>query len=405
MTYSRRGKGSVVGGILVVAVVAALAVVETLGDRTPGPSPHRLPASIPADCSRPVQAEIARFLAAVPDGGTVEFAKGGCYAQADTISVDDRRGLVIDGNGSTFRAVGDDVSLCRPNWRVQGGADIVLKNMTVYGRNNGQWDGPRVPMIVGQCEHGFTFASAQGGALLDSKAINVYGDPVSIEPDVRKQDYCAVPPNRDIVVDRFEGINAGRTVAITDGEGITIRNSRFVDMYDAAIDVEPDLACEYVKDIHITNNRFGRYRFALLNVYSSAVPSDRSGNLEFANNVTDEDPTTCYPPVLFTPGASSSPDSFFAGVIITGNRLRTLGQGVMLDGVRNSRVEGNTISKDYGSGCADPSVGARFFGLFLGDARNVNVFDNTLVNGPRGGFDGDVFGDDRSAGITRNPPR
>lgn len=395
-----------VGVLLALALFAALvAVLRTGADRSPGPPPRRLPAGIAADCSRPVHAEIARFIAAVPDGATVQFAQGGCYAQEETISVDDRRGLVIDGNGSTFRAVGDDVSLCRPNWRVQGGADIVLKNMTVYGRNHGTWDGPRVPMIVGQCEHGFTFASAQGGALLDSKAIDVYGDPVSFEPDVRKQDYCAVPPNRDIVVDRFEGINAGRTVAVTHGERITIRNSRFVDMYDAAVDIEPDLACESVKGIRIINNRFGRYRFALLNVYSAAVPSERSGDLEFSDNVTEEDPTTCYPAVLFTPGESSAPGDFFAGVTIARNKLRTLGQGVMLDRVRNARVEDNTISKDYGTGCANPSVGDRSFGVFLRDARDVNVFGNTLVNGRRGGLDGDVSGDALSTGITRNPPR
>lgn len=412
---ARRGRrrtalAVVAGGAVAVVALAAAAVVAGRGGGhprhvTPPASKARaVPPDIVADCSKPADADIARFLATVPDGSTVRFPPNRCYAEQGPIFLNDRRDLTIDGNGSTFRAVGDDVTTCRPNWWVQGGANIVLQNITVYGRNRTGWDGPRPPVVVEQCEHGFTFASTQGGALLQSKAFDVYGDPVSFEPDVRKQDYCAVPPARDIVVDGFEGVNAGRTVGITDAERITIRNSRFADLYDAAVDLEPDLACEYVKNIHITGNRFGRYRFALLNAYSAIVPSDHSGGIEFSDNVTEADPSTCYPPVDFIgAGSGGAEDHFLAGVTIARNQLRTLAEGVILERVHDAHVEGNTISRDAGAGCANPDVAPGFFGLVLHDAHQVNVAANVLQNGPHGGFDGDVSADPASTGLTRGP--
>jgi hypothetical protein len=393
---------------MVLGVLAAVAVVAWRSGpghhRSPPARPLRtVPSGIVADCSKPADADLARFLATVPDGATVRFPPNACYAEQNPIFLNDRRDLVVDGNGSTFRAVGDDVATCRPNWWIQGGSGITLENITVYGRNRTGWDGPRPPVVVEQCEHGFTFASTQGGALLGSKAFDVYGDPVSFEPDVRKQDYCAVPPARDIVVDGFEGVNAGRTVGITDGERITIRNSHFADLYDAGVDLEPDLACEYVKDIHITGNRFGRYRFALLNTYSAIVPSDHSGGIEFSDNVTEADPTTCYPPVDFIgAGSGGADDHFLAGVTIARNQLRTLAEGVILERVHGAHVEGNTMARDAGAGCANPDVAPGFFGLVLHDARDVNVAGNVLQSGPHGGFDGDLSADALSTGVTRN---
>ena len=60
------------------------------------------------------------WLATVPDGSTVQFGAGRCYGQDGTITLTDRNGLVIDGQGSEFRALTLGGSH-RANWRFVGG--------------------------------------------------------------------------------------------------------------------------------------------------------------------------------------------------------------------------------------------------------------------------------------------
>ena len=91
-----------------------------------------VPSSIPDDCSQAVEGQIESFLSTVPDGSTVQFQPQGCYGQDGTIFVTDRKNLVIDGNGSIFRALTQGDS-GRSNWEVQAGSNITIENMTLYG--------------------------------------------------------------------------------------------------------------------------------------------------------------------------------------------------------------------------------------------------------------------------------
>lgn len=394
--------------LLVAALTAGIVLFLRRGSDSSA-SVYMVPQSIPGDCSRPVEGEIGAFLAQVPNGQTVRFPKDRCYGQDRSLEINDRSDLTIDGNGSTFQSVtpalvdGEPAPVeanCRANWRVQGGTGITLQNMTVRGRNKTGFDGPRVGLQA-HCEHGYSFDSTQGGRLIDAKAFDVIGDLVSIGPDRRAGDFCAVPPARDILVDRFYGSNSGRTVSVTNAVGVTIKNSYFAELYDNAIDIEPDVSCEWMKDITITDNRFGRYRFAVLNIYTNIVPAERSGNIIFSGNVAEVDPVTCFPAVLAGTSASTE-EVFLTGLVVSGNDLRTLGQGISASYVADARFEDNTLRKNYGSGCARPDA-PDAYGIWLSNSKNVNVHGNRLVNGEKGGFLDELKVDAMSTDITRDP--
>lgn len=362
-----------------------------------GSTDHVVPASIPADCSRPVDADLSAFIASVPDGSSITFPPNACYAQDRSIVISDRNDLAINANGSTLKAVteGDP---CRANVRIRAGRNIRISGLTVRGIYTTGFDGPRPPAPASQCQHGFSFESTQGGQLVDSKAFDVIGDPVSIEPDQRKGDYCAVPPARDILVDRFYGANAGRTVGITDGDGITIQNSYFGDLFDNGVDLEADVACEWMRNIKLLNNHFGRYHYAMVNVWTDVVEAGHTGTLEIRGNVVDADPVGCYAAVNVGPG--NRPNSVWVPqVTIADNDLRTLGQGIYVNNVADAAITHNTLRKNYGAGCASPAF-PDAYGVWLDYSRTVSVRDNVLVGGPAGGFAAEVHVGTGNTGVT-----
>jgi hypothetical protein len=69
------------------------------------PTIYKVPRKISDNCSAPVEGKIMAWLATVPDGSTVQFEAGRCYGQDGTITLSGRSGLVIDGQGSEFRAL------------------------------------------------------------------------------------------------------------------------------------------------------------------------------------------------------------------------------------------------------------------------------------------------------------
>jgi hypothetical protein len=367
----------------------------------------KLPPNIASDCSKAVDQSINAFVAKQPPGTTVLFKGNGCYGIDNQLEVVDGRDLVLDGRGSTFKTLtpGD---ICRANWRITGGSNITLQNMIVRGANTTGFDGPR-PDMRGQCQHGYSFHSTQGGKLLDSKAFDTLGDPVSIQPDPRiGGDYCAVPPNRDILVDNFYGFNSGRTVGITHADGVTIQNSWIGDMYDNAIDLETDADCETMRNVRILNNRFGRTHFAVVS-YSGGEPPERSGNFEFSNNVVEATPNSCYPALYLAPlgpiGGTSQYVGYRDGFVIRNNDVQTFANGFEVHKATNVVVEGNVVRNNYGFGCANPDTPwyPYAYGTALMDVHGANVARNTMVDGGHGVLRGELFADANSTGITQNP--
>lgn len=382
---------------VLLAAVAVLATPGFLVTRSslPGSSPRSLaiPESIVADCSRPVETEINQFLARAPDHVVIVFPPARCYAQDGSIEVNDRKGLTIDGRGSEFRAVSDG-DTCRANWRIQGGSDITIENMVVRGVNTTGFDGPRWPDYRAQCQHGYAFDSVQGGRLLGSRASDTVGDSFAVGPDRRRGDPCVVPPNRNILIDRFHGFNAGRTASITHADGVTVQDSYLGDIFDNAIDIETDDDCMSARNVRILRNRFGRYHYAMV-ANTGPEKAGRGGGVEIVGNVTEAEPATCFPAIYVKPG----PDHIRRNnLVIRDNRLKTMGDGIRVQQTRYVRIEGNSVSKNSAS-CGIDST----FVVRIDNSENVNVHGNLAVNGEMGGLGGgELQVDAATTGVTRD---
>jgi hypothetical protein len=345
------------------------------------------------------------FIKSVPDGVEVRFAAAGCYGQDETLEINDRTNLVIDGNGSTMKALtpGQREHPGRQNVRVNGGANVTIKNLTVRGVKTTGFDGPNPPSPQADNHSGFMVGGTQGFKLLNSKSYDTESDPIGIVHDLRFG-ICDAPPTRDVFVDAFYGFNSGRTIAITNADGVTIQNSYFGDISAGAIDLEPDLPCAWIRNIKILNNRFGRYHHAFLNMYTNIVAPERSGNLEIRGNVTEAEPFACIPPINFIETSFQPPGVMVKNVIIVDNDLRSLGQGILARSIAEARIENNTLRKNFGNGC----TGEEFFdsfGVWLDKAANVNVHGNKLVDGPKGGFSAELFAGSELTGLTRDRRR
>lgn len=378
----------------VASVFAAVVLVLVWPDDGVQSPLYEVPADVASDCSEPVDSEIARFIDTVPDGGTVVFARNACYGHDGELQVNDRIGLTLDGNGSMFKPLTTRPDECRATWRIQAGADIHLRNMTVRGLNTTGFDGPRHSGVEGQCHSAFSFDSVQGASLVDSKAFDSLADPLAIQPDRRAGgDYCAVPPNRNIVIDRFEAHNAGRTVAVTNVDSLVIQNSSFRDIYDSSIDIETDVGCEWSRNVHILNNRFGRSHHGMV-IYTGGEPPERSGGLEVIGNVMELEPDHCFVPISIAP-FQYSPGQVRRSVVIRDNRLITHNHGISLADVGDAVVEGNVVTKNYGTGCTDET-----FAVTVRGSDNVRVSGNEAIGGPLGSLDGELAIDPASTDIS-----
>jgi hypothetical protein len=325
----------------VVLLVAAGVVVAT----RPSPSDVQVvPRSIAADCSKAVDREIGAWLAGLPPASTAAFRRGGCYAQDGSVVLRDRRDLVVDARGATFKAItpGDDN---RANWRISGGRDVHLRNMTIRGIG---MPAPRGQSGGGNShQHGVAFDAVTGASLTNVRIIDVGGDGIEAEPDFTRHpgtDYGELPPARSIHVSRVRIEHAGRHgVGLTAVDGFTLRDSYIHDVYNDSIDIEIDEYRVKTRNITIERNRFGAVYFAVLQNDPGVAPDNQ--NVVFRDNVMTQVPDTCFAPVnVGTAGFRKT------GYSVTGNTLLTKGDGMSFIDVEG-RIVDNTLTYKGTGGC------------------------------------------------------
>ena len=83
-------------------------------------------------------------------GTTIRFKAGGCYWMNNIVDIHDQHDLTFDGNGATFKTYSAGFDMrpsdqrfnivwprLRSMWRVEGGYNLVLRNMNILGSNGG----------------------------------------------------------------------------------------------------------------------------------------------------------------------------------------------------------------------------------------------------------------------------
>ena len=252
---TRRNRiGAAVLGLVAIGVIALVGGTSVGTARSPKPLVYTVPKTIKSDCSVAVENKIMAWLATVPDGSTVRFGAGRCYGQNGTITVADRNGLVIDGQGSEFRALtsgGPD----RANWRFVRGGNLTVQNMSVRGANpQGLYD------HTVEWQHGYSVQSVQGIALMNVKARETWGDGI----DLWRYGGVAQNPCGDdrstrhvLIASALLERNGRQGVAIEDAEHVTVQDSSIGPVAWANVDLETNSDCEIAREVTIQNNSFG----------------------------------------------------------------------------------------------------------------------------------------------------
>lgn len=353
-------------GRLVVTVIFGTALLPA----EPLPGAFMVPDSIPADCSRPVENEIMAWLRTVPDGATARFQHNGCYGQDETIELEDRVDLTIDGNGSSFKALTRG-SPNRDNWRIENGRNITLKNMTVCGANphagihDLAWD------TTVEWQHGFRFAGTDGGTLENVRVFDVYGDFVEAMWDWTLPDWSVAPVARNIVVRNSHFERNGRMgFGLTGVEGFLLENSYVGHVNMAAVDLELDIDTHTGRDIRILNNVFGPHRFSLFS-NGGAGTGSQVGDVIVSGNRETSSPVTCMSPVY----VENRPGPQRTNYVFTNNRFKTISDAFDLKGVQDVLISNNIVRFETWGGCD------RLAGVRLSESRNVTVVNNSFEFG------------------------
>ena len=237
---------------LVICVLVALPCSPALA-APPKTTVYKVPSKIKSDCSAAVDDKISAWLASVPDNSTAQFGQGSCYGQNGTITLSGRRNLVIDGQGSEFRALSPGDSH-RSNWRFIGGATLTVRNVAVRGTN------PLGGYQAGfEWQHGFSIEGVQGMSLSNVQARETWGDGVYLDHSTNSP-ACGEDASsaRNVSISGATLERTGRQgVAVVDAENVTLQNSTVGPAALASVDIETDDDCEIARQITIAGNRFG----------------------------------------------------------------------------------------------------------------------------------------------------
>lgn len=257
--------GRAVAATLLVASAAALSPVAA-GAATVAIAP----ATIPADCSRDVTADLQAFIDATPDGATLEFTAGACYRVDGTLAVQKRSDLVIHGNGATFRQVTDGTELVNPKkirtrniFTVGSSTGVTVTDVVIRGANPYAGVDERAYRPVFEAQHGVIVIGSSQVLFDRVEVTDVYGDFVWLGPG-----------NRGVTVQNSTFARNGRQGWTINGTDILFQGNSITDTRRATIDMEPSLPTWGSHNVTIRDNDIGRGRllfFASVGAGNAAI--------------------------------------------------------------------------------------------------------------------------------------
>jgi len=370
-------------GCLLLALGAAQATAAAPPQRG---SVYTVPAKIKDNCSVAVDAQISAWLATVPDNSTVQFGRGRCYGQDGTITLNARAGLIIDGQGSEFRALTQGGSH-RANWRFVGGRNLTVRNLAVRGSNPaGTYD------HAIEWQHGFSVEGVQSMTLSNIQARETWGDGVYLWRGAASP-ACgddASSARNVLIANATLERNGRQGVAVVDAENVTVQDSVIGPVAWSSIDIETDDDCEIARNVSVLRNQFGANNYGVVaSVGFGADP--QVGGLTMADNVQTVPTSGCFGPVrILSPvvPAGQSP-VYRSGYTFTGNRLLGTRNGFELRGVRTADVSSNTVALPPTTGCGKRN------GVLMVDSHDVTIRSNAFT-----GANNVLSADTLSTGIT-----
>ena len=344
---------------------------------TPGPPVYTVPANIPGDCSAPVENEIMAWLASVPDGSEVQFGREQCYGQDGTITLTGRNDLVIDGQGSEFRALtlgGDH----RSNWQFVGGSNLTVRDMAVRGSD------PQGTYQAGfEWQHGYSVEGTQGMTLSNVQARETWGDGVYLWRGASSPT-CGDDASsaRNVLISGATLERIGRQgVAVVDAEQVTLQDSTIGPVAWANVDLETDDDCEIARHVTVQNNSFGSNGWGVIvNIGHGGDP--QVGDLSVIGNVQTAPtidtgiltPDPCRPPVTIR-SPIGPPALYRDGYTFSGNQFLTPNNAFAFRQIRNINVSSNSVAfaQPAPTGCNSRA------GVRLTDSHTVSILGNAFT--------------------------
>ena len=384
-----------------ILTAAMIGLVGPLALSSPaGAAVLQVPASIPADCSRPVEADLATFLASVPDGSTVRFADHGCYGQDESIIVRDRQNLTLDGNGATFKIIttSHNTEYFRSNIRIQRGLNITLENMTVVGAcTPGQCQSDATPPAKdGYVQYGIDLESTAGPTIDNVHVRDVLSDGIGVEGTLDPNCCWGGQPTSNLTIQNSHIERVGRQgISITDLDTGVIRNTTIENGPETGIDIEVDTAGFVARHIRILGNTFAAIHANAIS--NGGIGSDPDvGDIDIENNTMGGPSPSCAEGTIYlrTPGPST-PSVYRSGYTIKGNHFLGRAAFVQAERVKSLDVENNTTSFNE-IGCGEKAA------VELTDSHTVAVANNDFP-----GYPAPIFADSATTGVSNsaiNPP-
>lgn len=366
-----------------LAACLALSAVVAAPPSSAGTAVY-VPGSVAGDCSRDVTKDLNSWFASVPDGSTMVLGAAACYRVDGTLRLQDRRDLVVSGNGAVVRAMSTPPLLpkiTRQMWLIRGGSNITLRDLTVQGTNpkpvynvQREW----LPLIE---------ISGAMNVLVDHvTGRNSWGDFVFITPDVRRivssDGRGAVLPVGVTIRGSSASVIGRHAVTCNGCDQVLIDGNTFTDIGYQVLDIEVEALTWHARDITFSNNTIGG-RLALSVFASGDNTGEDVSRVTLRANTMLTAPVSCAPPVEVIATRTRRSD-----FVITGNRFLTLSNAVRLGGITGAVVTGNTVTVSD-AGCTNPRVAVVASALrsasvtqnFFGGATKLLVVTSGTVDG------------------------
>ena len=247
-------------GFLAV-VLAALSVPSVLGSAASGATTYKPPASIDRTGSTDVTNGLNKFFASVPDGSVITFPDHSRYRVEGTLYLRSRNDLRIEGNRAMFVARTDGRSTPAPVtsgranlaylwprhravWLVDGGTDIVVRNLVIRGANPKAGASNDAYVESLEAQHGVEFMGVAGATLENATITDTYGDLASVTWGAS-----------NVTVQNNVLLRSGRQAVTVDrAEDVMVRANRVEAIGRSAFDLEPAAADWALRRITIESN-------------------------------------------------------------------------------------------------------------------------------------------------------
>lgn len=197
------------------------------------------------------------FLASVPNKAIIRLAPGARYRMEQTLVIDNRHDLTIDGRGATIFATTPGTR-GRSHVKVVNSTKIGINNLKVSGAHpNGGTRGDYV--VDKEAQHGFEAKSVAGFALAGVTVTDVYGDFVYLG---KEEDG---PWTSDVWILNSQFARNGRIgVGMTAVRNVLIENNSFDQIRRSTFDLEAHSQGFGFEQVTIRNNDIGSGRLLLI---------------------------------------------------------------------------------------------------------------------------------------------